>query len=97
MTYNLFVLYVYKRRDRVVQWSVDFVDFFNVIPITVETTHRMIRSASEMIEYTRGLLAERRAYPRDDLHGTLANARNLTEDEIVANAMLLLLDECCGV
>jgi cytochrome P450 len=25
-------------RDRVVQWSVDFIDFFNNIPITVDTT-----------------------------------------------------------
>lgn len=82
-------------RDRVVQWSVDFIDFFNNIPITVDTASRMAQSASEMIDYTKNLLAERRREPRDDFLGALANAEaeegSLTEDEIVANAMLLLL------
>ncbi len=82
-------------RDRVVQWSVDFIDFFNHIPITVDATQRMVESASEMVEYTKGLLAERRREPRDDFLGVLASAEaeegSLTEEEIVANAMLLLL------
>lgn len=86
-------------RDRVVQWSVDFIDFFNHIPITVDTAGRMVQSASEMIDYTKALLAERRREPKDDFLGTLANAianaedeqDALTEEEIVANAMLLLL------
>ncbi len=82
-------------RDRVVQWSVDFIDFFNNIPITEDTARRMVLSASEMIDYTKDLLAERRAEPRDDFLGTLASAEaeegSLTEEEIVANAMLLLL------
>lgn len=82
-------------RDRVVQWSVDFIDFFNNIPITADTASRMVGSASEMIDYTKGLLAERRTEPKDDFLGTLANSNAgedaLTEDEIVANAMLLLL------
>jgi cytochrome P450 len=80
-------------RHRVLQWSLDFIGFFNVIPITVETTRPMVRSASEMIDYTKALLAERRAKPTDDFLGTLANAQTaeITEDEIVANAMLLLL------
>jgi cytochrome P450 len=82
-------------RDRVVQWSVDFIDFFNNIPITQDTASKMVLSASEMIDYTKDLLAERRARPRDDFLGTLAGAESeegaLTEEEIVANAMLLLL------
>jgi cytochrome P450 len=82
-------------RDRVVQWSVDFVDFFNVIPITTDTTQRLLRSATEMAAYTRSLLAERRREPRDDFLGVLANAQatqgGITDDEIVGNAMLLLL------
>lgn len=82
-------------RDRVVQWSVDFIDFFNNIPITQDTARRMVLSASEMIDYTKDLLDERRARPRDDFLGTLASAESeegaLTEEEIVANAMLLLL------
>lgn len=61
-------------RDKVVGWSVAFVDFFNVVPITAETT-------------------ERRKEPRDDFLGILARAEegSVTEDEIVANAMLLLI------
>ena len=80
-------------RHRVLQWSLDFIGFFNVIPITAETTRPMVRSATEMIDYTKRLLAERRANPRDDFLGTLANAKTeeITEDEIVANTMLLLL------
>jgi cytochrome P450 len=71
----------------------DFIGFFNIIPITAETTRPMVRSATEMIDYTKRLLAERRENPRDDFLGTLARAKTeeITEDEIVANTMLLLL------
>ena len=80
-------------RHKVLQWSLDFIGFFNIIPITVETTRPMVRSANEMIDYTKALLAERRENPREDFLGILANAQTeeITEDEIVANAMLLLL------
>jgi cytochrome P450 len=80
-------------RHRVLRWSLDFIGFFNVVPITVETTRSMVRSATEMIDYTRRLLADRRANPRNDFLGTLSSAgtEEITEDEIVANAMLLLL------
>ncbi len=61
-------------RGKVVQWSVDFVDFFNVLPISATTTRRMTQSAAAMIDYTQRLLAERRAHPRDDFLGTLINA-----------------------
>ena len=75
------------------QWSLDFIGFFNIIPITAETTRPMVRSANEMIAYTKALLAERRENPREDFLGTLANAQTaeISEEEIVANAMLLLL------
>jgi cytochrome P450 len=63
-------------RGRVVQWSVDFVDFFNVIPITAATATRMTESALEMMAYTRALLAERRAQPKNDFLGTLADVQS---------------------
>ncbi len=71
----------------------DFIGFFNVVPITAETTRPMVRSATEMIGYVKALLAERRREPRDDFLGALANAdkEEISEQEIVANAMLLLL------
>ena len=82
-------------RGKVVQWSIDFVDFFNVVPIAADTTRRMTQSAAAMIDYTKHLLAERRTNPRGDFLGTLVHASmagdNFTDDEIIANAMLLLL------
>jgi cytochrome P450 len=81
-------------RDRVVQWSADFVDFFNVIPITEDTTHRMIRSATEMTEHMRRLLAERAPDNRNDFLDVMAAAvRNeeISEEEIVGSTLLLLI------
>jgi cytochrome P450 len=81
-------------RHRVVQWSVDFVDFFNIIPITEESTHRMVRSATEMSAYTHELLADRRAGGGDDFLGVMAAAAaegEITDEEIVGNTLLLLI------
>lgn len=81
-------------RDRVVQWSADFVDFFNVIPITEDTTRRMIRSATEMTEYMHRLLAGRADGSRDDFLSVMAaSARNreIGEEEVVGSVMLLLI------
>ncbi|HEX2526214.1 MAG TPA: cytochrome P450 [Geminicoccus sp.] len=82
-------------RHRVVQWSVDFIDFFNIFPITVDSATRMIASARQMNAYTLALLDERRSRPRDDFLGQLARAAaepdGPTPEEIVGNAMLLLL------
>jgi cytochrome P450 len=81
-------------RDRVVQWSVDFVDFFNIIPITEDTTQRMVRAATEMSAYMRELLGERRPGRDDDFLGLMAAASShgeITDDEIVGNTLLLLI------
>ena len=82
-------------RERIIEWSVDFVDFFNEIPITAETTRRLVRSTRAMNDYTLGLLAERRRYPKDDFLGALLaagdGADGLSDTEIVGNAVLLLL------
>jgi cytochrome P450 len=81
-------------RGRVVQWSADFVDFFNVIPITEDTAHRMIRSATEMTEHMRRLLADRAGRERDDFLGLMAAAARdgeITEEEIVGSTLLLLI------
>jgi cytochrome P450 len=78
----------------VVQWSADFVDFFNVIPITEDTAHRMIRSATEMTEHMRRLLADRAGRERDDFLGLMAAAARdgeITEEEIVGSTLLLLI------
>jgi cytochrome P450 len=84
-----------KDRERVVQWAMDFIDFFNIAPITVETTRKMVSSGFELIHYTKELLDERRLSPREDFLGSLVKASEggggLNEDEMVGNAMLLLL------
>ena len=82
-------------RRKIVDWSVDFVDFFNIFPITVDTTERMMRSAREMAAYTYQMIEERRTKPRDDFVGVLlrsaAQTGEPTPEEISGNAMLLLL------
>src|SRR5262249_21328203 len=84
-----------KDADQLVQWSLDFVNFFNNIPITVESSRAMVRSGFAMIDYTRALIAARRARPSDDFLGTLCTAQGgaggLSDDEIAGNIMLLLL------
>lgn len=79
---------------RVVQWSADFVDFFNIIPITEDTAYRMVKSSTEMTEHMRGLLAKRGNEERDDFLGLMAKAAKtgeVTEDEVIGNTMLLLI------
>src|SRR5262249_44729772 len=82
-------------RKQVLQWSVNFVDFFNQLPITEATTRRLLTSGNAMIDYTRRLLADRRAHPQEDFLGVLLQAASkdstLSDDDIVANAMVLLL------
>ncbi|WP_137390173.1 cytochrome P450 [Rhodoligotrophos defluvii] len=84
-----------KDRDLIVQWSVDFIDFFNIFPITVDSATRMVNSARAMEAYTLDLLAARRRHPRDDFLGTLSSYVGTpdgpTNEEIVGNSMLLLL------
>jgi cytochrome P450 len=78
-----------------VQWSLDFVNFFNNIPITADSSLRLVKSGFAMIDYTRALIAARRARPSADFLGTLCAAQGggggLTDDEIAGNIMLLLL------
>jgi cytochrome P450 len=80
--------------NRVVQWSVDFVDFFNVIPITEDTARRMITTTTEMTAYMSELLAARSTVEREDFLGLMAQAARageVTEEEVVGSTMLLLI------
>lgn len=95
--YVLSDLFGVSRKDagQLVQWSLDFVNFFNNIPITVDSSRALLRSGFAMIDYTRVLIAARRARPSDDFLGSLCAAQRgeggLTDDEIAGNVMLLLL------
>lgn len=80
------------RRNDVVRWSMDFIDFFNVVPITAENTRKMVASGLELIDCTKALLEERRRNPAEDFLGVLARTqRDFSDGELVGNAMLLLL------
>jgi hypothetical protein len=75
-------------------WSDDIMAFlFSAREIT-DKYERAARGAREMAALFRGLIAQRRAAPGDDLLSLLITARDagdrLTEDELVATAMLLL-------
>jgi cytochrome P450 len=95
--YVLSDLFGVSREDagRLVQWSLDFVNFFNNIPITVDASRCLVRSGFAMIDYTRALIAARRARPCADFLGALCAAQGgaggLTDDEVAGNIMLLLL------
>ncbi len=82
-------------RDRFVHWSLRFVEFFNEIPVTEGSATRMVATTTEMTEYFRRLLAERRREPGQDFLSTLLAQTDPgdreTEEQIVANTMLLLL------
>lgn len=78
-----------RKEDRyqVIQWSMDFVDFFNIIPIAADTTRRLVQSANGLIEYTRELIAQRRVKPQDDFLSTLVKAQAETA-HVTAPALL---------
>lgn len=78
-------------RERLQEWSKDILALF--APADMDALRRCQRSVLEMQDYVRGLVAARRADPRDDLISTFVAAEAegvVNEDEIVANCVLLL-------
>src|SRR5207248_10605771 len=61
---------------------------------TLEGATRALRGVAEFMDYFRGIVARHRASPRDDLMQALLAAEDrgdaLTEDELLANCILLL-------
>jgi cytochrome P450 len=80
-------------RDRFVEWTIRFVQFFNEIPITQRAATQMVATTGEMTEYFRQLLAERRRAPRQDFLSTMLahTGERETEEDIIANTLMLLL------
>ncbi|MBX9581431.1 MAG: cytochrome P450 [Gemmataceae bacterium] len=78
-------------RPRLIAWSLAFVGFFNVLPITTQTAGDFVRSGTEMVAYARDLLANRRAAGGGDFLAAVAADGGLTDDEVAGNVMLLLL------
>ncbi|PRY44694.1 cytochrome P450 [Umezawaea tangerina] len=78
-------------REQLQAWSRDITAVFTIAD--VDDLRAGQRSVLEMQEYLRPMLAERRTEPRDDLLSMFAAAEArgvVTEDEAVANCVLLL-------
>jgi cytochrome P450 len=70
------------------RWSQAIVRMYEVAP-GPEVVDAAVTAAGEFADLVRGLVAERRAHPRDDLISDLAGSE-LSEDEVVAAVVLLL-------
>ncbi|MBW4718362.1 cytochrome P450 [Saccharothrix sp. SC076] len=78
-------------RDRLRAWSRDILALFDRADF--DQLKKSQHSVLEMEGYLRGLVAQRRAEPRDDLLSVFVAAERegvVTEDEMVANCVLLL-------
>ena len=80
--------------DRLKRWSDDLATFIGNNDTTPDENRRILQSVEEMIEYFRAAARSRRERPGPDLLSGLVAAEDegarLTEDELLANAILLL-------
>ncbi|MEU1166026.1 cytochrome P450, partial [Streptomyces sp. NPDC005921] len=74
-------------------WSAEICGMYELNP-SEDTAARAVRASTEFSDYLRGLIAERRRYPGDDLISGLIAAHDeddrLTEQEMISTAVLLL-------
>jgi cytochrome P450 len=81
-----------RHRD-LLDWSHQMVKMYE-FDVPEENAVAANRAAAEFQEYVRGLIAERRAQPREDMVSALVEARvdgeRLSEDEIVSTVIVLL-------
>jgi cytochrome P450 len=84
--------------DRVLfkRWSDDVIAVAAGRAVSPEVREQALRSANELAQYFAELVAELKAYPNDTLMSDLVEAEEgsarLTEDELLANAILLLMN-----
>ncbi|MGH3319637.1 MAG: cytochrome P450 [Streptosporangiaceae bacterium] len=80
-------------RDLLRPWSQSIVKMYE-LGRSSEVERRAVAASREFADYMRGLARERRARPREDLVSHLAaiedGGQRLSEDEVIASAMLLL-------
>jgi cytochrome P450 len=81
-------------REQFIRWSSDFGGFLDGSTLTPEEALQALQGVADFMEYFRGIIASRQSAPRDDLLQALLTARErddaLTEDELLANLVLLL-------
>lgn len=84
-----------EHRDRFKAWSDDIVATLGGPMVPEPVLQQGSKSIHELAEYIRAVIAERRQEPRDDLISGLIAAEEqgqiLSEDEMLATAMLLLV------
>ena len=81
-------------QDQFKKWSGDFVIFLGNSRVAPERIAEALRGVAAFIEYFRGLVADHRAHPQDDLISALSQAEEqgamFDEDELFANCMFVL-------
>jgi cytochrome P450 len=81
-------------REQFIRWSADFGGFLDSSTLTPEEALSALQGVADFMEYFRGIIAGRLSTPREDLLQALLTARErddaLTEDELLANLVLLL-------
>ena len=75
-------------------WSTDFAEALGNLQHNPDHASRVLQSLEEVCVYFYAAIQEHRKYPRDDLIGALLNAEldgdSLTEEEVVANSIMLM-------
>lgn len=81
-------------REKFIQWASDFGGFLDSSNLTMEQGLQAIQGVADFMDYFREIIARRQSEPHDDLLQALitAHARDdrMTEDELLANLVLLL-------
>jgi cytochrome P450 len=80
--------------QQLTQWSTDFAEALGNFQHNANRAPRVLRSLEEMCAYFRYAVQEHRKHPRDDLISALLHAEHegdsLTEEEVVANSIMLM-------
>jgi len=80
--------------QQLTQWSTDFAEALGNLQHNPNHAPRVLRSLGEMCAYFRDAVQEHRKHPRDDLISALLRAEHegdcLTEEEVVANSIMLM-------
>ena len=82
-------------RDQLKQWSEDFAELLGNFQYNPDRATHLLRSVEEMTAYFRTAIQEHHQHPRDDVISALVTADlegdRLTEEEIVANCILIMV------
>jgi cytochrome P450 len=80
--------------QQLTQWSTDFAEALGNFQHNPDHASRVLRSLGELCAYFRHAVQEHRKHPRDDLISALLRAEHegdcLTEEEVVANSIMLM-------